>query len=86
MCSDRTLYTGISNNVERRVSQHSSGRGAKYTRSRSPVCLMRSWEAGTKGDALRIEYRFKQLSRHQKEEAISRCNDKEDLLTFLHNR
>jgi putative endonuclease len=86
MCSDRTLYTGISNNVERRVLQHSSGKGAKYTRSRSPVCLVKSWEAGTKGDALRVEYRFKQLNRRQKEEAISLCNDRESLLTFLCNR
>jgi len=85
-CRDGTLYTGISNDVERRVRQHSSGKGAKYTRSRSPVCLMKSWEAGTKSDALRVEYRFKQLNRRQKEEAISLCDGRESLLTFLRNR
>ena len=86
MCSDGTLYTGISNDVERRVKQHSSGKGAKYTRARSPVHLMASWEIGSKGDTLRIEYMFKQLSRRQKDEAISRCQGLEGLKDFLHNR
>jgi putative endonuclease len=47
-CSDNTLYTGISNNLERRLKQHNSGKGAKYTRGRTPVTLLKFFECETK--------------------------------------
>lgn len=65
-CNDGTLYTGISNNVDARVSKHNLGKGAKYTKTRLPVRLVYSKVIGTKSDALKEEYRIKQLSRLEK--------------------
>jgi putative endonuclease len=60
-CSDNSLYCGVSNNVEKRVIEHNSGMGAKYTRSRRPVVLVGTSRAMTKGEALKLEYRIKKL-------------------------
>jgi putative endonuclease len=65
-CNDGTLYTGISNNVDNRVAKHNSGTGAKYTKTRLPVRLVYTKVIGTKSDALKEEYRIKQLSRSEK--------------------
>lgn len=65
-CSDDTLYTGITNNLERRIKQHNDNKGAKYTRGRAPVELLKSFEFATKGEALKEEYRIKHLSREDK--------------------
>ena len=65
-CNDGTLYTGISNNVDNRVTKHNSGKGAKYTKTRLPVQLVYTKVIGTKSDALKEEYRIKQLSRLEK--------------------
>jgi len=65
-CNDGTLYTGISNNVDNRVVKHNSGTGAKYTKTRLPVRLVYTKVIGTKSDALKEEYRIKQLSRSEK--------------------
>ncbi len=65
-CADGTLYTGWTNNLEKRIAAHNAGRGAKYTRSRGPVQL-RYYEAfATKEEAQRREWQLKQLSRAQK--------------------
>jgi Predicted endonuclease containing a URI domain len=65
-CGDGSLYTGATNNLERRLAQHQSGRGAAYTRAHLPVELCH-WEcAGTKGDALRREAAIKKLTRREK--------------------
>ena len=70
-CSDCSLYTGISNNIEKRLKEHNTGlRGAKYTRSRRPVTFLISWKFKTKSGALKAEFRFKQLSKHEKQVAI----------------
>lgn len=66
-CSDDTLYTGISNDVTKRVAKHNSGKGAKYTRSRYPVELVASWIIGTRSLASKAEYIFKSLSKKDKE-------------------
>jgi len=66
-CSDGSYYAGYTNNLEKRVQVHNTGTGAKYTRSRRPVQLIFSKSFLTKGEALRAEYQFKQLSRKQKE-------------------
>ena len=66
-CSDRTLYTGITTDVDKRVDEHNRGLvGAKYTRSRLPVFLSYVKEVGERAEALREEYKMKQLSREQK--------------------
>lgn len=65
-CSDKSIYTGITNNLERRIEQHNKGTGAKYTRGRGPVALIKSFEFATKSEALKEEYRIKQLSREEK--------------------
>jgi putative endonuclease len=60
-CSDNSLYCGVSNNINKRVIAHNSGTGAKYTRSRRPVVLVGISRDMTKGDALKLEYRIRQL-------------------------
>ena len=65
-CGDGTLYTGITNDLPRRLATHSSGRGAKYTRSRLPVELVWHEEQPDKSAALRRELQIKALSRAEK--------------------
>ena len=64
-CSDDTLYTG-STDVERRLSVHNSGNGAKYTRVRRPCTLVYCEEAADKSAALRREAAIKKLRRAEK--------------------
>lgn len=72
MCSDGTLYCGITMDVARRVQEHNeSTRGAKYTRTRRPVTLYGFREAGaTRAEAMRAELAFKRLSRSQKTQEV----------------
>ena len=72
-CRDGSYYTGITNDLDKRLSMHNSGKGAKYTRSRVPVKMLAWWPHRTKGEALREEYSFKQLS---KKEKISKVSDR----------
>jgi len=65
-CSDKTLYTGITNNLERRIEQHNEGKGAKYTRGRGPITLVKSFTCSSKSSALKLEYKIKQLSKEEK--------------------
>ena len=65
-CSDGTLYTGITTDVNRRLSEHNSGKGAKYTKVRRPVTLRALFEAKNRSEASKEEYRIKRLSREQK--------------------
>jgi len=65
-CSDGTLYTGITTDINRRLNQHNTGKGAKYTMMRRPVMLVAVSEAGDRSEASKEEYRIKQLSREQK--------------------
>jgi len=60
-CSDNSLYCGITNNLQKRLTEHDSGKGAKYTRSRRPVELVAAISKMSKSDALKFEYRVKQL-------------------------
>jgi len=60
-CSDKSIYCGISNDVQRRLKEHNSGKGAKYTRSRRPVALIDISPEMTKPEALKLEYRIKKL-------------------------
>ncbi len=70
-CADNSLYTGITNDVEARVAQHNLGKGAKYTRSRSPVRLVYTECADNKGEALRREIQIKKLSPQQKRNLVA---------------
>ncbi len=70
-CSDGTLYTGISNNIIRRVVMHNRGRGAKYTRTRRPVTLVYMEDTPNKGYALRRELAIKRLTKQSKDELIA---------------
>lgn len=65
-CSDNTLYTGWTNNLEKRIKDHNDGKGAKYTKPRLPVELVYYEEFETKEEAMKREYAIKQLSRSQK--------------------
>jgi len=65
-CKDGSLYTGWTINIEKRLSAHNQGKGAKYTRWRSPVVLKYFEKLDTKKDALQREYSIKQLSREEK--------------------
>jgi len=69
-CGDGTLYTGITNDLDRRVAQHNSGTASRYTRSRLPVALLHHEPCRSRSSALRKEYAVKQLPRPEKEEYI----------------
>ena len=65
-CSDGSLYTGWTNDLEGRVKAHNAGKGAKYTKSRRPVELVYFEAFSTKQEAMRREWEIKQLSRVEK--------------------
>lgn len=65
-CRDGTLYTGATNDLERRVAAHNRGKGAAYTRARLPVTLVWSEPAADRSAALRREAALKRLSRSEK--------------------
>ena len=71
-CSDGTLYTGITNDLSRRLAQHNSGRASRYTRGRLPVKLVHAERCTDRSQALKREYALKQLSRSEKIAAIGR--------------
>ena len=71
-CSDGTLYTGMTNDVARRVQAHNQGKGAKYTRGRRPVEMAYFEEYESYSVALKREYAIKQLTRQQKMELIEK--------------
>ena len=70
-CSDGSLYTGWTNDLDKRLKAHNSGRGAKYTKTRRPVELVYYEKFLTKQEAMSREARIKQLSRSQKLELIA---------------
>ena len=74
-CSDGSLYCGVTNDRKRRLAAHNGGTGAKYTRSRRPVAMVWSEEAGSKSDALKREIEIKKMTRSQKIALISQKTD-----------
>ena len=70
-CADGTLYTGITNDLDRRLKAHNAGTASKYTRVRRPVVMVYREEAATKGDALRRELQIKSMSRQQKMDLLN---------------
>lgn len=69
-CQDDSLYTGYTNNIERRIQMHEAGKGAKYTRGKGPFVLEFCQEYLTKKEAMQSEYAIKQLSKREKERLI----------------
>jgi putative endonuclease len=65
-CRDKTLYTGISYDVRKRIMLHNAGQGATYTASRRPVSLIAVWQFDDRSAALRAEIAFKKMSRQTK--------------------
>ena len=75
-CSDDSLYCGTTTDVTRRVGEHNtSTKGAKYTRSRRPVTLVKSWLVRDRSEAVKAEMRFKALSKSAKEDAVRAHSD-----------
>jgi putative endonuclease len=65
-CRDGSFYTGWTNDLGKRVKDHNTGKGAKYTKGRRPVKLMYFEMFSTKEEAMRREYAIKQMSRSEK--------------------
>jgi putative endonuclease len=65
-CSDGTLYTGITNDLEMRIKTHNLGKGAKYTKARLPVKLKWSKIVENRSEASKLEYKIKKLNRSHK--------------------
>ena len=65
-CSDKTLYTGYSTDIEKRLKKHNDGKGAKYTRGRRPCKLKWFQQFETKSEALKMEHKIKKMNRKNK--------------------
>jgi putative endonuclease len=70
-CSDNTLYTGITPDLNQRLKLHNAGRGALYTASRTPVHFVATWKFLDRSAAMRAEIAFKRLSRERKLQHIN---------------
>lgn len=78
-CSDNSIYTGMTNNIEKRLSEHLTNKGAKYTKSHQVKKLEAVWRSKEKSLACKLEYQIKQLTKRQKEDIINGRN----LSTYL---
>lgn len=83
-CKDGSLYTGWTNNLEKRFRNHCEGKGAKYTRGRGPLELVYYEVFEDKKDAMKREYAIKQLKKSEKEKLINYKSDK-NLTNFEKN-
>ena len=88
--AEGSLYTGVSTDVKRRLSEHENkdkkNKGAKALRGKGPLTLVFKIVVGNKSDALMLEYKIKQLSRIDKERLISRTIGLEELKTWLQRK
>ena len=73
-CADGTLYTGITDDLARRLRAHETGKGAKYTRGRGPLILRYREAHPDKGSALKREYELKRLRREEKLAIINKSD------------
>lgn len=69
-CSDGTYYTGWTNDLDNRIKCHNSKKGAKYTKTRTPVELVYYETFATKEEAMSREYHIKKLKRSEKQKLI----------------
>jgi putative endonuclease len=72
-CSDDSYYTGITNNLQKRLLTHNAGKASKYTRSRLPVTLIAVREGLTRSQALKLEYKVKQVKKDKKISFLKSC-------------
>ena len=88
--AEGSLYTGVSTDVKRRLSEHENkdkkNKGAKALRGKGPLTMVFKIVVGNKSDALMLEYKIKQLSRIDKERLISRTIGLEELKTWLQRK
>lgn len=72
-CSDNSIYTGMTNNLEKRIDEHLSKnkKGAKYTKSHNVIKLEAAWKSKDKSLACKLEYQIKTLNKKQKENLIN---------------
>ena len=82
-CKDSTLYTGITVNINRRINEHNSGKGAKYTKGRGPVELVHIRQYKNRSAASTAEHRFKKLKRTQKLKIIDNFALPGDIVELL---
>jgi putative endonuclease len=71
-CIGGKLYTGITNDIDRRFDRHASGKGAIYTRLNPPIRVLACNAYSSKSEAAKVEYQLKQLSRSRKLEWVNR--------------
>ena len=69
-CKDGSIYTGMTNNLDKRVQKHLSGAGAKYTKSHQAEKLEIAWGSKNKSLACKLEYQIKQLNKNEKENLV----------------
>jgi putative endonuclease len=74
-CRDGSLYTGITNDLPRRLAAHAAGRASRYTRSRLPVTLIHTEPQASKSAALKREAAIKRLRRAEKDRLLAACCD-----------
>jgi putative endonuclease len=72
-CKDGTLYTGYTNDIDKRIKAHNDGKGAKYTKSRRPVRLVYRESFDTKEEAMSREWHIKKMSRAKKTGLIGKA-------------
>ena len=70
-CQGGSLYTGYTDDIDRRYAAHAAGKGAKYTKSRPPQYIAAAWVTESKTDAMRLEYRIKRLPKAKKEALLA---------------
>lgn len=82
-CKDNSIYTGITTNIERRMSEHfsKSEKCAKYTLSHNPIKLEKVWETSTKSLASKLEYHIKRLPKIKKESLAKGTSEIKDVLS-----
>lgn len=74
ICSDDSLYTGITTDVQKRFNKHISGKGSKYVKSRLPAKIAMFYEVGNRSEASKEECRVKKLTKKEKELLINEKN------------
>ncbi|RXT14929.1 GIY-YIG nuclease family protein [Ammoniphilus sp. CFH 90114] len=77
-CKDSSLYTGITNDIEKRVKKHNSGKASRYTRARLPVKMVYLEQCENKSAALRREIEIKRYTKSEKERLLGVAGLKED--------
>jgi len=65
-CQDGSFYTGVTNDLDKRMKTHAEGKGSKYVRHKRFKCLLRSKECESRSDACKAECHIKKLPRHEK--------------------